>query len=252
MAACADTPAPPTRRATATRAVEVEAGPVATATPDEAAAIEEASVGLGEIMGGMYQAARKQLGKEGGAARYWGDNLDRIEISAAFVAEAKDFGEKEYDLVCEGPAVSPLCHTVRVFPKQEVNAAAQWLRRLRPDAVTELNVAGRADRAWKPKQLRHYQGECGEAECKLEEGALALRSGMAVDSSATLACLRALCMLHQSGLKEAEVVPRLRGVLTRRDASAESRRAEIGIFMSLRPEHRRVIWDAFLRKVGHR
>ena len=235
--------------------------PVATATSgavdevDQASVVQDAAVALGEKLAQIYQTARPKVTKVGGSVRYWSFGaVAGIEIAAALAEDSHGFKQFEYSADCSVAEPSPICALKGVFEIADVEAATELVRKIDPETTIVLRAAGKADAVWKdPKVPRVYDGQCGEAECAAGEGKLQLRAPLPVKSNQVLACLRALCTQALTGLKPPLVKPELRGLVVESGgAAASDRRAEVSIFVPIPVEQRRIVWDVFLRALGHR
>lgn len=246
--ACSD-PATETRAESAA-SVATTAEP--SAAPADVDTREEDAAQLGRQLAAVFQSARARVSKGGGSARYWGNNLDRVEMAATIGANAQGFGDFQYMLDCSGPEPRPICAMVRAFEAAEIEAVTKQLRRLMPEGKVEIYFVGMADSVWKAsRNPRTYRGECGAGDCVVESGTLHIDRGLPVDSNDSLACLRSLCTYHASGLAGVGK-PTLRAEIVDRSGFYTQRRAEIELFVKFPADVKRPVWDSFLRAVGHK
>lgn len=236
----------------APRGVPTPVESASTATTDQIGQRIEDANRLGRTLAAIFQTARSRVNAVEGSARYWGDNLDRIEIAVSFTANAKGFDDFKYAIDCSGPQPRPICGMIRAYDRAAIEEVTAQVRALLPGAAVEMHVVGKADSAWSSTRApRTYGGECGEGECVVDQGTLRLERGMKVDSNEGLACLRALCSFSQSGL-EGVIAPKLSAQIVGKAGVSTARRAEMALFMSLPTDNRTIIWDSFLRAVGHK
>lgn len=238
------------------RAAKPTAAPSPTSEMDDPEVQREAAESQGGLeMSGLaleaLRASRDRLLPVKGSARFQGNSSDFLQLAAALPETDVGFGSFKFLVDCDAPDAPTVCAVARAYPPDIVRSMATILERIGA-RDTEIIVEGRADLVWKLSgKPKVYGGECGEIECEAGAEKIAITKGMPVDSNVRLACLRALCVFSESGLRDSGWPARIVGQVTSEGSRPESRRAELRLFTRMPKVAHVRFWSEFRNKVGH-
>lgn len=253
LSACDSSPPPPPP--TSSRPlVEVEpTTTVPTDDPEQAAAnrAEEAATRLAHLYGQTYSEARRRL-TPNVAIRYFGDTIYApIELLAALPENDPGFPNVQYKLDCRATPSSTLCSLAHAFPLAAIKEAVGMFDALGVQ-FSELGAVGSVRGSWPAKAPAvTYGGECGSIECEVSERKVQIKPGIAVNSVETLACLRALCVLAESGLRDSGLPVRVRGMVGSDAARTAGERTELRVAVKTAFPQYRTFWRDFASALGH-
>jgi hypothetical protein len=209
---------------------------------------------LGNQLATIYVEAKKQLPRDQVLVSYSPEGSEDFKITVTLAEREVGFGDSAYQLDCGASSRRPMCLLARALPMGQLTALADQLARgSGEEAGLEVILVGKADSAWRTEaKPRTYQGECGVHDCSIEQQMFELKQGLIVDSNEKLACLRALCMLAESGIGDhaSKLRLQLRGMVAGTGSEPQKRRADISLRLPRVGSHAQAgyasrLWNAF-------